>query len=42
MYEALALLEIYDKLRKGREKALVSGLVTNGVVVKKVPTLITV
>jgi hypothetical protein len=38
----LALLEIYDKLRKGRSKEIVSGLVTNGGMVKKVPTLITV
>jgi hypothetical protein len=37
----LALLQIYDKLRKGRRKEIVSGLVTNGVMVKKVPTLIT-
>lgn len=38
----LALLEIYEKIRKGRRKEIVSGLVTNGVLVKKVPTLITV
>jgi len=38
----LALLEINDKLRKGRRKEIVSGLVTNGVMVKKIPTLITV
>jgi hypothetical protein len=37
----LALLEINDKLRKGRRKEIVSGLVTNAVMVKKVPTLIT-